>query len=92
MARRIKVIYRKLGREKSWGWAHTEGNFIEVDERAKGKKKLELLIHESAHLLWPADTEEQIERKAAILTHTLWHEGARIVDNENETPMQDGSI
>ena len=86
-ARRIPVIYKKLA--KVWGYAYPDG-YIEMDERAKGKKKLEILIHETAHLLWPGDSEEQIEAKAIVLTNTLWHEGARFVDNDNDQKLQDG--
>ncbi len=35
--RRIKVKYTKLGRQKAWGMAHSEG-LVELDERIKGKK------------------------------------------------------
>ena len=88
MARRIKVIYRKLGREKAFGIA--EDDCAHVDPRLKGKKKLEIMIHECLHLLWPDADEPEIERKAILLTNTLWHEGARFVDNANEIPLQDG--
>ena len=86
--RRIKVIYRKLGREKAFGIA--EDGAAHVDPRLKGKKKLEITTHECLHLLWPEASEEEIERKAILLTNTLWHEGCRYVDNANDIPLQDG--
>ena len=89
--KRIKVKYSKLGKQKVWGFAHSEG-LIEVDERLKGKKKMEIIIHEVCHLLNPEDSEEEVVRKSIVLTKTLWHEGYRKIDNTEDIPMQDGSI
>ena len=49
---RIRIKYRKLGKEKVWGVAHSDG-LIEIEERLKGKKHLEIIVHEVLHLLWP---------------------------------------
>ena len=49
----IKVIYRKLGKEKAWGQAHSHNNSVELDPRITGKKHLEILTHESLHILFP---------------------------------------
>ena len=87
--KRIKVIYRRL--KKVWGYAVMNTDTIEVDDRAKGKKHLEIMIHEMSHLLWPDESEEAIERKSIIMTNTLWHEGYRRVDNRNDLPLQDGT-
>ena len=38
--KRIKIKYCKLGKQKVWGFAHSDG-LIEIDERLKGKKKLD---------------------------------------------------
>lgn len=89
--KRIKIIYCKLGKQKVWGFAHSDG-LIEIDERLKGKKKLEIIIHEVMHLLNPADDEDEVVRKSVLLTNTLWHEKYRVVDNTNNIPMQDGTI
>ena len=42
---RIRIKYRKLGKEKVWGLAHSDG-VIEIEERLKGKKHLEIIVHE----------------------------------------------
>ena len=39
---KIKVIYKKVGRERIWAQAVGK-NIIEIDPRATGKKELELL-------------------------------------------------
>ena len=87
---KIKVKYRKLGRERNWGVAHLADNIIEVDVRCKGKKKLEMLIHESCHLLMPEKEEEEIEEISITLTRLLWSQGFRQIDNSNHVPLQDG--
>ena len=87
---RIKFLRRKLGRQKIWG----DADFypLLIDDSLKGKKELEIYIHESLHYLFPRLSEEDIEKKSILLTNTLWHEGFRKVDNSNHHPLQDGSI
>ena len=89
--KRIKIKYCKLGKQKVWGFAHSDG-LIEIDERLKGKKKLEIIINEVMHLLNPTDEEDEVVRKSVLLTNTLWHEKYRVVDNTEDIPMQDGTI
>jgi hypothetical protein len=86
--RKIKVVYRKLGKEKVWGFCHDE--FIEIDERLKGKKKFEVLLHECLHYVNPKDTEEEIVRKSVLITNTMWAEGIAWIDRDNSEPLQDG--
>ena len=88
---RIKIIYRKLGKEQAYGISSSDG-VIEIDERLKGKKHCEILIHEVLHLLNPKDDEKTIIRKSVTLTKILWKEGYRRVDDSNDEPLQDGSM
>ena len=88
---RIKIIYRKLGKEQAYGISSSDG-VIEIDERLKGKKMMEILIHEILHLLNPKDDEKTIIRKSVTLTKILWNEGYRRVDDSNDEPLQDGSM
>jgi hypothetical protein len=87
--KRIKIKYRKLGKEQAYGLA--EGNRVTIDERLKGKKHLEILLHESLHVLYKNDNEDEIIKKSILLTNTLWHENYRRIDNSNSHPLQDGS-
>lgn len=87
---KIKVTYRKLGKEKVWGWAHLGSNHIEIDSSVKGKKHLELLIHEASHLIHPKASEAEIERLSISLTHLLWEQGYRRADLTNDIPLQNG--
>jgi len=88
---RIKIIYKKLGREQAHGIAESDGN-IYLDPRLKGKKHLEICVHELLHLLNPNDSELAIIKKSITLTKVLWKEGYRRVDDTNDEPLQDGSI
>lgn len=89
---KIKVKYLKLGKTKAWGRAHHNGNIIELDERLKGKKHLEIITHEALHLLFPSLSEENVIKKSVCLTNLLWNEGYRRTDNSNNEPLQDGTM
>ena len=86
-----KIIYKKLGREKLWGEADLEDNSITLDIRLKGRKKLEILIHECTHCILPGLNEDEIVRISTILTKVLWSENYRCIDNDDNVPLQDGS-
>ena len=88
---KIKIRYRKLGKEQAYGIAESDGN-IYIDERLKGKKHLEILLHEVLHLLNPTEDEKTIIRKSVTLTKILWKEGYRRADHDESEPLQDGSI
>ncbi len=87
---RIKIVYRKLGREQAYGVSSSDG-VIEIDSRLRSKKHLEVLIHEVLHILQPSDSEEEIIKKSVTLTKILWKEGYRRVDQSDHEPLQDGS-
>ena len=84
---RIKIIYRKLGREKLYGLSSTDG-IIEIDSRLKSKKHLEILIHEILHILNPIDSEEEIVKKSIILTRLLWEQGYRRIDESKDYELK----
>ena len=87
---KIKIIHKKLGREQAYGIAESDG-IIYIDQRLKGKKHLEIVIHEVEHLLNPMDDEEMIIEKSVTLCKVLWNLGYRRIDNSNDVPLQDGS-
>ena len=88
----IKVIRKKLGKQRLWGEANYEDDSILLDPRLNGKKEMEILIHEATHIVQKELSEEGVERLSIALTHLLWDQGYRKVDNNNSIPMQDGSI
>lgn len=83
-----KIIRSKLGRSKIWGYADSDGEVC-IDQRLKGKKELEIIIHEVCHQLWPVSEEPEIEGNAAVLARTLWREGYRKVDLHDKDKLQD---
>lgn len=87
---KIKIIYKKLGREQAHGIAESDG-VIYLDPRLKGKKHLEILLHEIGHLLDTKDSEETVIKKSIAYTKILWQEGYRRIDDTNDTPLQDGT-
>lgn len=87
--KRFRIIYKNL--KKVWGYAVLDDMTIEMDVRCKGKKHLEIAIHEMIHLLWKDESEEEVERKSIIMTNTLWHEKYRRIDDTNKQPLQDGT-
>ena len=87
----IKVKYKKLGKEKVWGLADSQG-IIYIDSRLKGKKHLEILIHETLHLLYPDDSEDEIVERSIILTNLIWKQRYRRLEEEKKMRLQDGSL
>ena len=85
----VTIVYRKLGKEKAYGIANHHTGTIEIDSRIVGKKHLEILIHEGAHLLLPEMNEEGIIRLSTALTRLLWEERYRRVDDRDIMPLQD---
>ena len=88
----ITIIYRRLGKEKAYGIADHSTNTIEIDSRIIGKKHLEILTHESCHILLPEMNEEGIIRLSTAITRILWDQGYRRVDNRDLIPLQDEHI
>lgn len=87
--KRIRVKYVKLKRHGAWGLSFGDGE-IHIDPRAKGKKHMEILLHECLHELFPEASEEEIIEKSTVLTRTLWHEKYRRIDDSDKEPLQDG--
>lgn len=87
----IKVKYQKLGKQKVWGLADSEG-IIYLDSRLKGKKHLEILIHESLHLLYPEAEEDEIVNKSISLCNLIWKQRYRRIEEDKKEPLQDGTL
>lgn len=88
---KIKVKYKKLGKQKAWGLADSDGT-VYIDPRLKGKKALEILIHESMHCLWKEEEEDTIISKSISLTNAIWSQRYRRIEEEKEQPLQDGTL
>ena len=76
----MKIVYRKLGKEKAWGQAHNDDMIIELDPRLKGKHHLTVLIHEILHLQNPSWSETEVINKSRQMANQLWKENYRRID------------
>ena len=81
---KIKVIYKKLGRERAWGQADLGEGVVELDPRLKGRKHLNVCIHEVLHIQNPEWSETEVINKANELASVLWREHYRRVDNSTK--------
>lgn len=77
----MKVIYRKLGREKAFGLSDYGVNTIVIDSRLHGRKHLEVSLHESLHIYFPEKSETFVKNTARKLANVLWRMNYRRVDN-----------
>jgi hypothetical protein len=79
--RRIKIIDRKLGKERAVGQAHHGDNLIEIDPRQRSRDRLDTVCHEVIHLLGPHLSEEIVISHANILSDALWRDRWRRIEN-----------
>lgn len=89
LERKVTVVIKKLGRRRVWGLAYHDTGVIEIDPRATGRKFLEVLNHESLHILLPYLSEEEITRVGAELTRVVWDQQFRRYDNDASQKLQD---
>jgi hypothetical protein len=83
----VKVVWRKLGKEKAWGQATIGEGLVEVDPRLGAKRQLEVLIHEVTHLAHPGMTEVDVDRTGKMIARVLWSENyRRVVMDANAKP------
>ena len=73
----IKIIVSKLGNYKADGLAWTDDRVIAIDERLKGFRALDVIIHEVFHVQNPKWSEIMVEGKATELALILWELGFR---------------
>lgn len=72
---KTKVVYKKL--KRAWGYAYVHLDKIELHDTLKGKKHLEILIHEKLHLMFPDLDEKAIIRHAKELSSLIWKQDYR---------------
>ena len=86
------VVYKKLRRRKALGLVEDGDDIIYIDPRLKGRKHMEILIHEAMHILWPHivknDEEDEVVMISIELTKMLWNQGFRRVDMDEADEFQ----
>ena len=73
LPRTIRITERKLGKEQAVGlcW-HGKVPHIEIDPRQSSKSRLDTVIHEMVHCLWPELEEDAVTLVAQRLASVLW--------------------
>lgn len=83
----VKVIWRKLGKERAWGQATIGKGLVEVDPRLGAKRQLEVLIHEVTHLAHPSMSEAEVDRTGKMICKVLWAQDyRRVLMHKNAQP------
>lgn len=80
------VVDRKLGREGAAG-QFLEGDdntppLIEVDPRLSPRQRLEVVIHEFFHEMFPEKSETWVRTRSKKMCRTLWNDGYRRIYHE----------
>ena len=81
MPKKIKIIDKKLGRERAAWQAFMGENLIEIDPRQDNKNYLLTLVHELTHVCFPDLSEEEVIRCEKIIGNALWEQNYRKVMN-----------
>ena len=71
MAEKVRVKYKKLGRQQVHGLAHDTG-LIEIDSRLTGFKELKIHIHERIHTLNWDMPESDVAKLSYHIARMLW--------------------
>lgn len=90
MANNPRIKFKRVNLTEEEVYGHADDYPLKIHYNLKGKKELEIYIHESLHYLFPELSEEEVIEKSIKLTNTLWHESYRKVDNTNKIPLQNG--
>ena len=77
--KKVRVIRRKLGREKADGICFFDGK-VHVDERLSGIRLLETLIHELLHLEFPQISEDAVEEASKSIGTTIYDDKWRRIE------------
>jgi hypothetical protein len=77
---KIRIKYRKLGKEKVWGLAHLGENLIEIDERLKGYRLLLYLLHEFMHIRHPEWSETKVRKESSKMAKFIWNQQFRKIE------------
>jgi len=90
-AKKVKVIWRPLGKEQAWGQATTDpaNPVIEIDPRLSPRRELEVLAHEALHIAFPEMSEKEVDRAGKVVSAVLWQENyRRILQSKHTTPVR----
>lgn len=78
--KKVKVVHRKLGRERADGLAFKDDFIIHIDSRLTGKNYVLTAIHELLHIYLPDLVEDKIIDISENLCDSLWDLKIRKID------------
>lgn len=79
MAHKVKVVERKLKRQRAMGRVFLEEGVIEIEQRQKPREWLSTLVHEALHVAFPDMEEKPIAAAEKKIADILWRAGVRRV-------------
>lgn len=88
---KVKVIWRKLGKERAWGQAETDPvrPVVEIDPRLSPKREIETLTHEVLHVAFPQMSEKEVDRAGKVISKVLWEQNyRRVLLGKHTTPVR----
>lgn len=77
MAHKVRVVERKLKRQRAMGRVFLEEGVIEVEQRQKPREWLSTLVHEALHVAFPDMGERPITAAEKKIADILWRAGVR---------------
>ena len=77
--KKVKIVERKLGRERADGQADNIHKVIEVDPRLTEERRMCVMVHEALHLSDWEIPEEKVTEMAEFIAPILWRHGYRRV-------------
>jgi hypothetical protein len=77
MPRKVKIVERKLKRERAVGRVFLEDGVIEIEARQKPREWLSTLVHEALHVAFPGLPEKQVAAAERKIADILWRAGVR---------------
>ena len=75
--KKIRIIEKKLGRERAWGQRESGDNRIQIDPRLKSQRRMTIVLHEALHVLFPKMSETLVDKTSIELSRLLWSDRYR---------------
>jgi hypothetical protein len=77
MPRGVRIVARKLKRERALGRVFLDEGVIEIEERQKPREWLSTLVHEALHVAFPDMAEKPVSMAEKKIADILWRAGVR---------------
>jgi hypothetical protein len=77
MPRKVRIVERKLKRQRAVGRVFLDEGIIEIEQRQKPREWLSTLVHEALHVAFPGMEEKSIAAAERKIADILWRAGVR---------------